>query len=187
MIVVFQFFRAAAAIATHPGDLFAAASSERDMVAKRREEMNEIVQFGLAHLRDNSPVGSGRDPHAGLYRDSHTLFVNGNDVKDLSAWLPGQEIEISNPVPYARLLEVGDDKVRVPHNTYELAAQALQAKYGEVARIEFNYLPVRFGGIRTWSRSVRGRALGARLRRGNPALRAGWLVRQPALTIRSLV
>jgi hypothetical protein len=129
MIVVYHFFRAAASLVAHPGDLAALARGESDIVAQRRAEMNAVVQFALRTLRDNSPVGSGRDPHAGQYRDSHTLFINGDDVKDLSSWQPGDEIEISNPVPYARILEIGDSRHRLPHHTYELTEQALQRKY----------------------------------------------------------
>lgn len=184
MIFVFQFFRAAASIATHPGDVF--GDSSGDIVAERRKEMSAIVQFALASLRSNSPIGASDDPHPGLYRDSHTLFVNGNDVADLSSWNPGDVIHISNPVPYARIIEIGDQRTRVPHNVYQLAEQATQQKFGDIARIEFNYMPVRFGGIDKWSRTASGRRLASRIRGGNPRLHAGWLVRQPTLIIKGL-
>jgi hypothetical protein len=54
-----------------------------------------------------SPVGSSGDKHPGLYRDSHLVFIDGHVVKDVSGWQPGQQVNISNPVPYARKIEVG--------------------------------------------------------------------------------
>lgn len=178
MIVVYHFFRAAASLVAHPGDLAALARGESDIVAQRRAEMNAVVQFALRTLRDNSPVGSGRDPHAGQYRDSHTLFINGDDVKDLSSWQQGDEIEISNPVPYARILEIGDSRHRLPHHTYELTEQALQQKYGDVVRVELNYMPIRFAS----RSSPAGRGSGRRRR----AAGGDRLERQPALIIKGL-
>jgi hypothetical protein len=104
--------------------------------------MNEVVQFALQSLRDNSPVGTGKDPHPGLYRDSHTLFVNGNDVADLSSWFPGNVIHIANSVAYSRVLEIGDHKLRIPHHTYELTEQTLRSHYGEIVRVEFTYMGI---------------------------------------------
>jgi hypothetical protein len=68
-----------------------------DIVAKRALEI----------LRDISPVGRGRDPHPGLYRDSHRLFIDGHAVDNLSAWQPGQEISITNTVIYSPIIELG--------------------------------------------------------------------------------
>ncbi len=174
MIIALNFFRAGS------------TGHDKSTLAKRRAEMTAVVEFAMSSLIEHSPVGGDRDRHAGLYRDSHTLFLNGNDVADISAWMPGDEIEISNPVPYARILEVGDHRARAPHHTYELAEQALQDKYGDIARIELNYMPVKFGGVQTWAQSASGRALAGRVRRGNPSLKADWLVRQPVLKIKGL-
>lgn len=172
MIIVYHFFRAALSVATHPGEFGRLVRGESDIVAQRRNEMNEVVQFALKTLRENSPVGSGRDPHPGLYRDSHTLFINGDDVKDLSSWQPGDEIEISNSVPYARILEVGDSRHRIPHHTYELTEQAVQRKYGDIVRVEFTYMPIRF---------AQSGGPVSRRRRG-----ANRLDRQPTLIIKGL-
>jgi hypothetical protein len=179
VIVVFHFFRAAAAVAAHPGAAFGVSST--DVVAERRKEMNAVVQFALSELRRHSPVGSGRDPHPGLYRDSHTIFLNGNDVADLSTWKPGDVIHISNPVPYARIIEMGDTAARVPHHVYQLAEQATQHKYGDIANIEFNFMPIGFGGVQ---QSEFTKQFGGRTRRRSRG--PDWLIRQPALIIRDL-
>lgn len=167
MIVVFQFFRAALALATHPGDILGELRQVSDPTAQRRAEMNAIVQFALDDLRARSDVGSGRDPHPGLYKESHTIFINGNDVADLSSWMPGDIIHISNPVPYARKIEIGRMHTNLPGHEYEMTEQALQAKYGDIARIEFTYMPVKF------SKSPAG---------SNPK----WLQHQPAIMIQAL-
>jgi hypothetical protein len=61
--------------------------------------MQDVVDFALEALRARSPVGANGDKHPGLYRDSHTVFLNGRVVKDgdVSAWRPGDQINISNP------------------------------------------------------------------------------------------
>lgn len=166
-MIVFQFIRAALAIATHPGVALRAPRGS-DVEAARRDEMNAIVQFTLETLRDKSPVGSLHDPHPGLYRESHTLFINGHSVLDLSGWHRGDVIHITNPVPYARKIEIGRVKASVPAHVYELTEQAVQSKYGDIARIEFTTMPV------TFSRSGAGPA------------KSSWLLHQPAISIREL-
>jgi hypothetical protein len=47
------------------------------IITFRYLNMDEVAQFALKTLRELSPVGSGEDPHPGLYRDSHILFLNG--------------------------------------------------------------------------------------------------------------
>jgi hypothetical protein len=46
--------------------------------------MQDVVDFALATLRERSPVGSVGDKHPGLYRDSHTVFLNGHVVADVN-------------------------------------------------------------------------------------------------------
>jgi hypothetical protein len=53
--------------------------------------MQDAVDFALATPRERSPVGSVGDKHPGLYRDSHTVFLNGHVVADVSAWRPGYQ------------------------------------------------------------------------------------------------
>ena len=86
--------------------------------------IQDVVDFALQTLRDRSPVGSTGDQHPGLYRDSHMVFLNGHVVEDgdVSAWRRGDQINISNPVPYSRKIEAGRDKLSVPGHVYEDAA-----------------------------------------------------------------
>lgn len=101
--------------------------------------LDEIARFALETLRASSPVGAGDDPHAGLYRDSHKLFLNGYPVDDLSGWREGDEISIANYVAYSRILEVGDGKARLPNFVYQNAADVVAEKYENFARIMFDW------------------------------------------------
>ncbi|EJN15691.1 hypothetical protein PMI42_00708 [Bradyrhizobium sp. YR681] len=142
--------------------------------------MQDVVDFALATLKARSPVGSGADRHPGLYRDSHTVFLNGQLTSggDVSAFKVGDQINISNPVPWARKIEL----VRVPGHVYEETAQIVQGRFGNRAAVKFTFMPVRFGGVAAYaafSRRVRpGRKLSEKARRD-------WLVRQPALEIKA--
>ncbi len=141
--------------------------------------MNDIAQFALQTLRDLSPVGSGRDSHPGLYRDSHMLFIDGHNVDDATIWVPGQQLAISNPVPYARRIEAGAMNISVPPHVYERAAPIVAGRYGNSVNVRFSYMPVRFGSIEAYAQS---RASAVSHRRRRKALR-DWLARQPALII----
>jgi len=142
----------------------------------------ELVEFAIETLRELSPVGSTGDEHPGLYRDSHTIFLNGHVVKGVGAFRSGDQVNISNPVPYARKIEAGRGKMSVPGHVYEQAAQLVAARFGNQAQVKFTFMPVRFGDVETYaafSRRIRpGRWLSEKARRD-------WLVRQPALEIRA--
>lgn len=118
---------------------------QRSQIGFERDEketaarLDEVVKFALETLRDLSPVGSGRDPHPGLYRDSHQLFRNGYPVGSLLLWKPGDEVSITNYVDYSRILEVGDGNFRLPLKVYERAADIVEEKYGQDAKIEFTW------------------------------------------------
>lgn len=144
--------------------------------------MVAVVEFALDTLRANSPVGSGDDPHPGLYRDSHMVFIDGRNVADASGWKPGQQINISNPVPYSRIIEVGDGKHRVPAKVYEISEPDISGRFGNSVNVKFVFMPVRFGSVQAYAKSLAGRAAGSR-RGGSLKARRDWLVRQPALQI----
>jgi hypothetical protein len=144
--------------------------------------MEEVCAFALQTLRDRSPVGSSGDPHPGLYRDSHMLFIDGHNVPDAKNWQPGQQIDISNPVPYSRIIELGNAKLRAPLHVYEDSAPIIAARYGNSVNVQFVYMPVRFGSVQAYAGSLAGQAAGKRRGGSQKALR-DWLVRQPALQL----
>jgi hypothetical protein len=125
--------------------------------------MDAVAQFALQTLRDLSPVGYGSDPHPGLYRHSHILFIDGHNVTDAKNWLPGQILYVSNPEPYARQVELGSGvSFKAPHNVYEQAQPIIAAKFSDSVTVQFTFMPINFS---------------------DPALRSGWLSRQPTLII----
>ena len=149
-------------------------------IVYRYANMQAVVSFAIETLRANSPVGSAPDPHPGLYRDSHLIFIDGHVVKDVSSWRPGQQINISNPVPYSRKIEAGRMKMSVPAHVYERSEPIISARYGNQASIKFVFMPVRFGDNQSWANFTKMQRTGRKL--SNKA-RADWLVRQPALQI----
>jgi hypothetical protein len=152
-------------------------------IVYRAVYMTQIVNDALNILREKSPVGGDGDRHPGLYRDSHMVFIDGHVVKDVSGWRPGQQINISNPVPYSRKIETPGFTLSVPGNVYENTAQILAGKYGNSVSVKFVFMPVRFGSVGDYAHSLAGQAAGARRGGSQKALR-DWLVRQPALEIR---
>jgi hypothetical protein len=146
--------------------------------------MEEVVKFALQTLRERSPVGSSNDPHPGLYRDSHMLFIDGHNAPDAKNWQPGQQIAISNPVPYSRIIEVGNGRMRAPLHVYEETAPIVAGRYGNSVNVRFDYMPVRFGSVQAYAGSLAGQAAGRRRGGSQKALR-DWLVRQPCLIITS--
>lgn len=149
----------------------------RNRIIYRFLDMQEVVAFALETLRSFSPVGSIGDEHPGLYRDSHTVFIDGRVVKDVAGWRPGQQINISNPVPYARKIEVGHMKVNVPPHVYERAAPIIAARFPAV-KVRFLFMPVSFASAQAYASSEIGQG-----ERGTRKSRRDWLVRQPALQI----
>jgi hypothetical protein len=144
--------------------------------------MDEIAQFVLQTLRERSPVGSSGDKHPGLYRDSHMLFIDGHNVPDAKNWQPGQALEFSNPVPYSRIVELGNGKMRAPLHVYEETAPLISARYGNSVSVQFTFMPVRFGSVQAYAGSLAGQAAGRRRGGSRKALR-DWLVRQPAIIV----
>lgn len=150
-------------------------------IVYRYVDMQALVDFALQTLKEKSPVGSTADEHPGLYRDSHLVFLNGHVTKDVRSWKPGDQINISNPVPYSRKIEAGRMKMSVPPHVYEDAATIVAGRFGNSAQVKFVFMPVRFGDVQSFasfSKQIRqGRKMSEKARQD-------WLVRQPALEIR---
>lgn len=158
--------------------------------------LREVVEVALNSLRKWSPVDSGD------YVSSHQLYVNGQAVAVLPVRLgPEDLIMISNPVPYARRIEVGKTKsgrsfvLQVPPHIYErVTKQILIPNFRNVAKIEFDYASlsgayVKTGGMaRRTPRYATGNRAGPRgggtLRKRRPG--AGEAVRAPAIFIQAL-
>lgn len=111
------------------------------MIIYDYDRLNVVADFALQTLRDKSPVGGHGDKHPGLYRDSHTLFLNEKPVADLGSYKTGDEIAIANLTPYSRKIEVGGMTMTVPgtDHVYQQAQQIVAGRYGNIASVEFTY------------------------------------------------
>ncbi|MBE1208111.1 hypothetical protein [Aminobacter carboxidus] len=103
-----------------------------------------VAQFAMETLFDRSPVLSGE------YRIAHQLFLNGAAVANLKGWHPGDEVSISNPLPYSRKIEVGAMTMRVPGTSrvYQEAAKIVQGRFGNMASVVFTFRAVVGGAVR---------------------------------------
>lgn len=125
--------------ALKPGGVIVYDYGRLDIIAKR----------AIAILREISPVGKGRDPHPGLYRDSHRMFIDGHAVDNLNGWREGQEISITNTVVYSQVIErggKGGKKFRIDGGgrVYQRAQQILRRDpdIRNAAEIQFTFRAV---------------------------------------------
>ncbi len=97
--------------------------------------LEEAVEFAMQILFDYSPVLKDD------YRRSHTLLMNGAEVRNLQGWEPGDEVVILNPVPYARKIEQGRMQMRIPgtDHVYERAQRTVQRRFGNIVNTRFTY------------------------------------------------
>lgn len=113
-------------------------------IVYRYRYMREMLTVALDELRKASPVISG------LYRDSHTLFINGIPVTGAPPNIrAGDEVFIANPVPYARRIEVGlkeDGRpfvIQVAPRIYERVMKTvLVPRYRGVAKLSHGYVTI---------------------------------------------
>lgn len=134
---------------------------------------DEVVRFAMETLFKLSPVLSG------AYRNAHTLFVSGAAVPDLKDWKMGSgPVHIANPLPYARKIELGRMKMRVPKSShvYQQAAGIVSRRYGNVAKVAFGFISVSGAAL------MRGRRSG-----GSASTQEMRAARVPALTITPLL
>jgi hypothetical protein len=108
---------------------------------------------------------------SGEYSKSLRAIVAGR-------YVPLASVSIANAftlvaiVPYARKIEVGAMKMRVPPHVIEDLAQALRRRYGNVATFRVTYIELAGGYV------LKGRGKSARARK-----RAGQPMRYPAIQV----
>lgn len=104
-------------------------------IVYRYHRLDDVVRFAMETLFELSPVLSGE------YRLGHTIFVDGAAAPNLAQWDGRGEIMIANVLPYARKIEIGKMKMRVPgsDHVYEQAAYVVAKRYGNSAAVYFTY------------------------------------------------
>lgn len=124
-----------------------------------------VVQYAMEMLFKYSPSLSGD------YRRAHTIFLNGKAVSDLRDWEEGDEVVITNFMPYARKIDMGAMTMRIAgtDRTYERAVSATNRKYRSIAV-----------ALHTWRGGVGRRSVGADGAQGKAN------VRYPAIVFREV-
>lgn len=90
-------------------------------------DISLAAAYALDLARQKSPVASG------LYRDSWVLLVGGEIWPHELEYLPvNVEVTITNPMPYARKIDVGAMEMTVPPGIVEAVRQAVFKKYPDM-------------------------------------------------------
>ncbi len=113
----------------------------------------EIAAFALDWARENSPVESG------AYRDAWFAMVDGQQV-DAEEIPDGAQVTITNDRPYARKIEVGSIKVRIPPGIVERMRSAVIAEFGPIVSAEISFIQLEGGYILKRNGGRRGRHAG---------------------------
>lgn len=113
--------------------------------------VNDTLKFIGEELQKHSPVGTGSDKHPGLYKGSHVIFADGVEVS-LGDRIPeAREYIFVNTLPYSGKIEHGQSS-QAPQGVYELVAFMANARFGNVAKIQFiDYVGVFSGWTETYS------------------------------------
>lgn len=142
----------------------------------------EIVAACFEELRARSPVVSGE------YRDNHFCQLDGKGLPPLTVPTAEQVkavkmITVTNPMPYARKLEVGLTEngepfvKQVDPHIVESAAVAVRREFAGVARINFNYVDLEGAYVLVKDNIAYGRRTSFKDRK------AGRTIRYPAIFI----
>jgi hypothetical protein len=111
------------------------AAGFRSVILYIYSRLDMVAKFALNALIEGSPERTGR------YKASHVLYLNGMPVADLTKYQAGDEIAISNTLPYSRKIEVGSMRMRVPgtDHVYQKAMQRTRRNMGNLATVRFEY------------------------------------------------
>lgn len=141
-----------------------------------------MFQWIFDQLELHSPIGGGSDPHAGRFRSSITLYVDGVESEiDENLSTTADEYVFTSTVPYARKIEMGRSN-QAPDGVFEAVAALARSRFGNVGKISFGFRSVNGGAIGEWAKSGSAAAHALRhKRRGANA--AAWLTHQPAIIV----
>lgn len=110
--------------------------------------IEEVFAWIDDQLIRHSPVGSGRDPHPGLYAKSHIFYADDVEADPLK---PPPNIRVGtfvNALPYARKIESGESP-QFPDGVYEVVTALASRRFGNIARIQFAWRTAAEGSIVT--------------------------------------
>lgn len=110
----------------HEGAAEETASLNNGIIVYKFSMLAQAANWALSECQRRSPVDSGN------YRKSWVLLVNGKAWPTLDDIPAGSEVWITNVTPYARKIEVGGQKIRVPPGIVESVRQSTQRKFAGV-------------------------------------------------------
>jgi len=97
----------------------------------------EVIAFALEMLRALSPVLKGD------YKRSHEVYVDGALTQDWRNIGVSQRVVITSSLAYSRKVEVGWQEHEHPgYAVYQHVAESLRRRYGNVARVTYQWVDV---------------------------------------------
>lgn len=117
------------------------------------ELFNDLLAWIGEKLVLHSPVGK-----TGRYQRSHVLFADGVEI-EVGQMIPAaDQFVFLNTTPYARKIEVGSSS-QAPDGVFQVVATLARRRFGNVAKIEFNYRAIS-GGLGGSAAGIGRRAQG---------------------------
>jgi hypothetical protein len=150
------------------------------VIAYAFQLVDELLAWIREQLEANSPVG--QDAHSGLYKTSHVLFADGQEIAPGDTVPPATTYVFLNRQPYARPIERGESG-QAPSGVYEAVAVMAQQRFGNQGKISFGFISPEAGGIVDWAATAPAAALAQRKRGGRAELHTDWLTRVPSITV----
>lgn len=126
-------------------------------------------------LIQHSPVGSGNDPHPGLYKRSHMFFADDVETDPLAPPPNAAQYVFVNDQPYSRKIETAE-------GVYESVAALAQRRFGNIAKISFGWRSLNGGAVGDWAAKSSSKAFASRNHRHGKGADQ-WLTRQPSIVI----
>jgi hypothetical protein len=144
--------------------------------------LDDIFSWIKEQIDTHSPVGSGADPHPGLYKSAHVFFADGQEIGPNDAVPAASKYIFFNTEPYSRPIERGESS-QAPNGVYEAVATLAQQRFGNQASISFAFINPADGGIVDWAQTPLAQTLAKRIRGGRRELHFVWLTRVPAIIV----
>ena len=131
--------------------------------------VTDVIAWIDQELIAHSPVKTGR------YQRSHALYADGVETDPDSPVLATRYVFL-NTQPYARKIERGESKA-APEGVYEGIATSAAARFGNIAKVSFDYRSAPGGAVGEWA----AQKTHSRTRRRSA--KTDWLTQQPAIVI----
>jgi hypothetical protein len=137
--------------------------------------ISDVLVFVDQQLIAHSPVLTGR------YQRSHVLYADGAET-DPENPAQASEYVFLNTQPYARKIEKGLSP-STPDGVYEGVATQARGRFGNMAKISFEYRAAPSGAVTDWAGTESAARHASRHYRHSQPNQQAWLSRQPAIVV----